>query len=68
MQQVYAYTNIHVIFYVSSQAYVQQLESCRLQVVQLEQEVDHAKQQVFTPSFWYRSLSFTFFSILLLIS
>ncbi|KAG4918313.1 hypothetical protein JHK82_055770 [Glycine max] len=34
-------------------AYVQQLESCRLQVVQLEQEVDHAKQQVFTPSFWF---------------
>ncbi|KAG5000171.1 hypothetical protein GLYMA_08G140100v4 [Glycine max] len=26
-------------------AYVQQLESCRLKLVQLEQEVDHAKQQ-----------------------
>ncbi|TKY60337.1 Transcription factor TGA1 [Spatholobus suberectus] len=52
-------------------AYVQQLESCRLKLTQLEQEVDHAKQQVFTPSFCYGSLyivqylfffSFSFFS------
>ncbi|KAK7399487.1 hypothetical protein VNO78_10671 [Psophocarpus tetragonolobus] len=28
-------------------AYVQQLESCRLKLMQLEQEVDHAKQQGF---------------------
>lgn len=77
MQQVYTYTNIHVISDVSSQAYVQQLESCRLKLVQLEQEVDHAKQQVFTPSFCYESLyifnfyfffSFLFFPILLSIS
>jgi len=37
-----------VISDVFSQAYVQQLESCRLKLMQLEQEVDHAKRQVFT--------------------
>ena len=37
MKQVNTYTNIHVISDVSSQAYVQQLESCRLKLVQLEQ-------------------------------
>lgn len=36
---------MHLISHISVQAYVQQLESCRLKLKQLEQELDSVRQQ-----------------------
>lgn len=46
MQLVFKYINVHVISDIALQAYVQQLESSRLKLMQLEQELDRARQQV----------------------
>ena len=37
---------LNVIYDVTLQAYVQQLETSRLKLIQLEQEIDRARQQV----------------------
>lgn len=42
----FRYTNVHVVSDIALQAYVQQLESSRLKLMQLEQELDRARQQV----------------------
>lgn len=46
MQLVFRYTNVHVVADIGLQAYVQQLESSRLKLMQLEQELERARQQV----------------------
>ena len=46
MQLVVRYTNVHVVADIGLQAYVQQLESSRLKLMQLEQELERARQQV----------------------
>jgi len=40
------YTNVGVVSDIAPQAYVQQLESSRLKLMQLEQELERARQQV----------------------
>ncbi|XLT59010.1 hypothetical protein HN873_051614, partial [Arachis hypogaea] len=40
------YVNIHLLFLDIAKVYVQQLESSHLKLMQLEQELKHARQQV----------------------
>lgn len=42
----FKYTNVGVVYDIAPQAYVQQLESSRLKLMQLEQELERARQQV----------------------
>ena len=46
MELEFRYTNVHVVTYIALQVYVQQLESSRLKLMQLEQELERARQQV----------------------
>jgi len=43
---VFRYTNVGLVSDIAPQAYVQQLESSRLKLMQLEQELERARQQV----------------------
>ena len=46
MQLVFRYTNVHVVADIGLQAYVQQLESSRLKLMQLEQELCASEEKV----------------------
>lgn len=42
----FRYANVRVVSDIAPQAYVQQLESSRLKLMQLEQELERARHQV----------------------